>query len=140
MINNIQEHHNEEEVQKLNMENDVSKWRSELEFLEQEINFYLLLLTSSLIERTRSNHIDAKYLVKQFHELKDLNNFHYKTCIQFQNKLQGIEECDDVQCDNAYLNSFLIFKNKLDTHFEVVRTIKRSAFQYLQNGIEAYEN
>lgn len=140
MINNIQEHHNEEEVQKLNMGNDVLIWRHELEFNEKELQFYITLLDSSLIEKTRSNNIDANYLLKQFIDLKESNRFHKKTCIDFQNRLQGMEECDDVQCDNAYLNSYLSFKNELEKHFKVIRNIKQNAFEYLENGIEQYVN
>jgi len=138
MINNIQKHHNDEEIQKLSMESAVHLWRQELEFLEKEIQFYLALLSSSLIEKTRSNNIDANYLLKQFNELKESNKLHKKTCINFQNKLQGMEECDDVQCENAYLQSYLLFKNKLEKHFNSIRDIKQSAFEYLKYGIEQF--
>lgn len=138
MISNIQEHHNEEDVQKLSIQSDVKLWRNKLEFVAEEIDFYLLLLNSSLIERTNSNNIDADYLLKQFTELKDTNKFHKDTCLHFQNSLQGMDECDDVQCDNAYLHSYLIFKDKLEKHFNVVRDIKQASFKYLKFGIEKY--
>ena len=138
MINNIQEHHNDEEVQKLSMESTVELWRQELEFNEKEIQFYLILLRSTLIEKTRSNNIDAEFLLKQFNELKESNYSHKKTCLKFQNSLTGMEECDDIQCDHAYLKSYLIFKNKIEKHFTIVRKIKESGFEYLQQGIERY--
>jgi hypothetical protein len=137
-MNNIQEHHNEEEVQYLSMESDVALWRSKLEFVADEMEFYLILLGSSLIERTQSNTIDANFLLKQFNELKEANKFHLKTCIHFQNKLRGKDECDDIQCENAYLQSHLMFKGKLEKHFLEIRNIKKSAFTYLKNGIVSY--
>jgi len=139
MINNIQEHHNDEEVQKLSMESSVNLWRQELEFNDKEIQFYLILLRSTLIEKTSSNTIDANFLLKQFNELNESNNFHKKTCLKFQNTLNGMEECDDIQCDNAYLKSYLIFKHKVEKHFNIVRKIKEYAFEYLKKGIERYE-
>lgn len=138
MINNIQEHHNEEEIQILNMQSEVVLWRDKLNFLKDEIDFYLDLLGSSLIEKTQSNNIDANYLLKQFEELKETNQFHLDTCKHFQNKLPGMDECDDVQCDNAYLTSYLLFKSKLEKHFYEIWNIKRFAFLYLKKGIEKF--
>lgn len=140
MTNNIKEHHNDEEVQYLNLERDVALWRNKLKFVADEIAFYLLLLGSSLIEKTHSNNIDANYLLKEFNNLKEINEFHMNTDKHFQNNLQGMAECDDVQCDNAYLHSYLLFKSKLEKHLDEVRNIKQSTFQYLQKGIEKYIN
>lgn len=137
-MNNIQEHHNEEEIQHLSMESDFALWRNKLEFVTDEIAFYLILLESSLIERTRSNTIDANFMVKQLNELKEKNEIHLKTCINFQNKLPGKDECDDVQCENVYLKSHLLFKGTLERHFLEIRNIKKSAFTYLKNGIEKF--
>lgn len=137
-MNNIQEHHNEEEIQHLSMESDVALWRNKLESVTDEIEFYLLLLGSSLIERTQTNTIDANFLLNQFNEIKETNKFHLKTCIQFQNKLPG-NECDDVQCENAYLQSYLLFKRILEKHFVEIWNTKKSAFTYLKNGIEKFE-
>jgi len=140
MTNNIKEHHNDKEVQYLNLERDVALWRNKLKFVADEIAFYLLLLGSSLIEKTHSNNIDANYLLKEFNNLKEINEFYMNTGRHFQNKLQGMVECDDIQCDNAYLHSYLLFKNKLEKHLDEVRNIKQSTFQYLQKGIEKFIN
>jgi hypothetical protein len=140
MTNKIKEHHNNEEIQYLNMESDVALWRDKLEFVADEIAFYLLLLGSSLIEKTNSNNIDANYLLKEFNDLKDINERHMDTGRHFQNSLEGMAECDDVQCDNAYLHSYLLFKSTLEKHLFKVRNIKQSAFQYLKIGIEKYAN
>lgn len=140
MMNNIQEHHSEEEIQHLSMESDVALWRNKLEFVADEIDFYLILLGSSLIEKTQSNTTDANFLLKQFNELKETNKFHLKTCIQFQNKLPGKDECDDVQCENAYLQSHLMFKGMLEKHIVEIWDIKKSTFTYLKNGIQKFIN
>jgi len=140
MTNNIKEHHNDEEVQYLNLEKDVALWRNKLKFVADEIEFYLLLLGSSLIEKTDSNNIDANYLLKEFNDLKEINERHMDTGRQFQNSLEGMAECDDVQCDNAYLHSYLLSKTNLEEHLNEVRNIKQSAFEYLKKGIEKYIN
>ncbi|MDT0686026.1 hypothetical protein [Autumnicola psychrophila] len=138
IMNNIQEYHNEEEIREIGMTREVSNWRDELEFTDAEIQFYTTLLSSNLIERTRSNSEDAKYLFQQLQDLKDSNESHLETCIRFQNSLENMKECDDVQCDNQYLKEHLYLKGFFEKHFMEFRRIKESAFRYVQAGIDNY--
>ncbi|MDT0688806.1 hypothetical protein RM549_03370 [Salegentibacter sp. F188] len=138
LINNIQKHHNEEEIRDLGMTKEVFNWREELEFTNEEIHFYTTLLSSNLIERTRSNCEDANYLFQQLQDLKDSNESHIETCIRFQNSLENMKECDDVQCDNQYLKEHLYLKEMFEKHFMEFRRIKASAFRYVKAGIDSY--
>ena len=49
MISNIQEHHSEEEIETIRLQNEVRQWKLELDFVAQEIEFYLDIFNSSLI-------------------------------------------------------------------------------------------
>lgn len=131
MINRIQEHHNEEDIQKLSMESEVLLMRDKLEFLNDEIEFYLNLLGSCPTGKTKHKYLDNNYLLERFKHLKNNNVFHMETCINFKNRLPGLEECDDVQCDDAYIQSHLLFKSRLEKHFHEIRNLKQLAFQYL---------
>ena len=79
MINNIQEHHDEEDILKMTMESEVSKWRRKLEFVNSEIKFYVNLLESNLLKETNSNSTDSYNLLSQFIDLKKTNAFHLDT-------------------------------------------------------------
>lgn len=138
MITNIQEHHNEEEIQLVRFQNEVVYWREELAFISQEIIFYLDLLNSSLIQKTNSNHIDASYLSKQFFDLQETNNLHLKNCEVFQHQLMGQNECDQIECDQAFIKAHLVLRSKIEKHIMEVRDIKQSAFTYLKGGIEKF--
>lgn len=140
MTEHIQRHHSEEEILKLDMQREVRLYSNKLNFAANEIQFYMDLLESSLITKTQSNNVDAKYLLKQFEALKDTNEFHLETCLHFQNRLPEMEECDDVQCDYAYLQSYLLLKNKLEKHFNEVRNIKESAFNFFKICIDKVTN
>ena len=140
MTEHIQGHHSEEEILKIDMQRDVRLYRNKLNFVADEIQFYLDLLGSSLIRKTQSNDVDAGYLLKQFEDLKETNEFHLETCLHFQNRLPEMDECDDVQCDYAYLQSYLLLKNKLEKHFYEVRNIKEAAFNFFKKGIEKVMN
>jgi hypothetical protein len=117
------------------MEGDTRLWREQLEFYLKEIDFYLFLITSPIIQQTEFNSDNTNYLFKQFQNLKESNDFHLETLIHYQCKLPQVKECDDVQCDNAFLNSHLFFKNKLEKHFQEIRNIKQSAFTLLKGSI-----
>ena len=44
---NIQEHHNAEEIEIIRLQNDIKHWKSELEFVSHEIEFYVDIFNSS---------------------------------------------------------------------------------------------
>ncbi len=138
MIANIQEHNNEEEIRLVRFQNDASYWKEELAFLAQEIEFYLDLLNSSLIQKTNSNHVDARYLTRQFWDLREANNEHLKRCESFKHQVQGQNECDQIECDHAFIKAHLQLRSRVEKHLGEVRNIKQSAFTYLKDGIEKF--
>ncbi|CAL65701.1 hypothetical protein [Christiangramia forsetii] len=138
MITNIQEHHNEEEIQLVRFQSEVVYWKGELAFISQEIKFYLDLLNSSLILKTNANYIDANYLSNQFFDLQETNDLHLKSCEGFQHQLMGQNECDQIECDHAFITAHLLLRSKIEKHIIEVRDIKQSAFIYLKDGIEKF--
>jgi len=140
MISNIQEHHNKEEIEIIRLENEVKQWKLELDFVAEEIEFYVDIFNSSLIKKTNVNHIDAKYLSNQFYDLKETNKTMLQRCEKFLPKLEEMNECEDIQCDHAYINAHLLLRSKIEKHLMEVRNIKYSAFTYLKNGIEEFLN
>jgi len=140
MINNIQEHHNDEEIELIRLQNDVIQWKLELDFVAQEIDFYLDIFNYSLTKRKKVNHVDPKYLYDQFHSLQRINKIMRQSCKEFLPKLEQMNECEDIQCDHAYINAQLLLRSKIEKHLKEVRIIKNSAFTYLKNGIEQFLN
>lgn len=140
MITNIQEHHNEEEIQIVRFQNESNYWKTELAFINQEIEFYLDLLNSSLIKKTNSNQIDANYLSRQFKDLKETNDLNRRSCNVFQTKLEGQNECDEIECDQAFIKAHVTLRAKIEKHLSEVRNIKQSAFIYLKDGIDKFLN
>jgi len=138
MTTSIQEHHNEEEIQLVRFQNEVVYWKEELTFIAQEIKFYLDLLNSSLIQKTNANHIDANYLFDQFLDLQETNDLHLKNCEVFQHQLQGQNECDQIECDQAFIKAYRMLSLKIEKHIVEIRNIKQSAFTYLKDGIESF--
>ena len=139
MTANLQVHHSEEEIQIVRFRNESYYWQTELAFLNQEIEFYLDVLNSSSIKKTMSKAVAANHLIHQFNNLKETNEQYQLTCEVFRNRMEGQNECDEVECDHAYIKAHLTLRSKLEKHFSEVRNIKKSAFRFLKGGIKEIE-
>ncbi|MFV9485091.1 hypothetical protein ACNI3T_14685 [Christiangramia sp. ASW11-125] len=135
MVNSIQEHHNEEEIEVIRLQNEINQWKSELDFIAQEINFYLEILNSLIVKETKASKTDANHLLNQFKDLKVSSGIIKQACKTFQPKLEEKKECEDIQCDHAFLNEHVLLRLKIENHLNKVRRIKLSAFEYLRNTI-----
>lgn len=136
MIQKIQEHHTNEEIEIIKLQNEIKQWKSELNFVADEIQFYNDILNS--ISNKNRNNVETEFLCEQFFNLKEINKTILKSCEIFHPKLEEMNECEDVQCDHVYISSHLSLRSKIEKHISDVRKIKYSAFTYLKNEIEKF--
>ncbi|UBZ07271.1 hypothetical protein LDL76_00830 [Salegentibacter mishustinae] len=134
MMEKFQEHHNDEEIQILSIQSESEDWEERLVIISEEIDFFSNILGSSLKETVRVaiNKEDASYLKKQLELINKANEFHLSTFFDYKNKLEGLKECDDVQCENFYLKDHLVFKTTLRKHFKDFRQLKVLIFKFLK--------
>ena len=135
MIEQLKKHHNDEDIIKLNMSSDIEKWKCELDFNAREAAFLRQLLNSGLIEKIRSNPEDSKFLLGQLGGFQEANNSQIKTLVAFQNKLEGMKECDDVECENFYVKDHLVLKSSVEEHFKSFRTVKDFVYTFLDKDL-----
>lgn len=130
----FQEHHNDDEIQILSIQSESEDWEERLVIISEEIDFFSNILGSSLKETVRVaiNKEDASYLKKQLELINKANEFHLSTFFDYKNKLEGLKECDDVQCENFYLKDHLVFKTTLRKHFKDFRQLKVLIFKFLK--------
>jgi len=130
----FQEHHNDEEIQILSIQSESEDWEERLVIISEEIDFFSNILGSSLKETVSVaiNKEDASYLKKQLELINKANEFHLSTFFDYKNKLEGLKECDDVQCENFYLKDHLVFKTTLRKHFKDFRQLKALIFKFLK--------
>ncbi|WP_026933719.1 hypothetical protein [Christiangramia echinicola] len=136
MIKNIQEHHNEEEIEIIRLQNEIKQWKSELDFVSQEIEFYIDVFNLFLNKKTNINRVETIYLFNQFSKLRRTNSTILKSCEIFHPKLEEKNECEDVQCDHAYISAHILLRSKIQKHINDIRRLKYTAFTNLKNGIE----
>jgi hypothetical protein len=130
----FQEHYNDEEIQILSIQTESEDWEEHLVIISEEIDFFTNILGSGLKETVSVaiNKEDASYLKKQLELINKANEFHLSTCFDYKNKLEGLKECDDVQCENFYLKDHLVFKTTLRKHFKDFRQLKVLIFKFLK--------
>lgn len=134
MKEKFQEHYGEEEIQFLSIHSEAEEWEENLIFISEEIDFFRNILKSgsnntSKVEVGEEN---APYLLKKLELFNKTNDFHLTTFFDYKNKLEGLNECDDVQCENFYLKDHLDFKNTLRQHFKDFRSLKYLIFKFLK--------
>ena len=130
----FQEHHDDEEIQILSIQSESEDWEERLVIISEEIDFFTNILGSGLKETVSVaiNKEDASYLQKQLELINKANEFHLSTFFDYKNKLEGLKECDDVQCENFYLKDHLVFKTTLRKHFKDFRQLKVLIFKFLK--------
>ncbi|MBE7641540.1 MULTISPECIES: hypothetical protein [Salegentibacter] len=133
MNEKFQEHYGEEEIQILSIQSEAEDWEDNLIFISEEINFFGNILESGKSSLNIDiNSEDASYLKEQLDLLNKANEHHLTAFFDYKNKLEGLKECDDVQCENFYLKDHLIFKNSLRKHFKDLRKLKLLIFKFLK--------
>ncbi|HET8753295.1 MAG TPA: hypothetical protein VFM59_02960 [Salinimicrobium sp.] len=138
MKNMIEPHYEDEDIIRLNLFTDVNKWKSEVTFINLENRFYKKLFSSSLIEKTTINKQDIQFLQKELEALQAKNEKLEDKLQEFTNELEGIKECDDLQCETFFLNNHQQFKIDIENYFFQNRNLKTLIFSYIENGIKKF--
>lgn len=135
-MKNILEHHNAEEIEIIRLQNDIKQWKSALEFISHEIEFYVDIFNSPVIKKAGSDVEKAKYLYNKFYVLNEINGKILNECKTFHPKLEKMTECEDIQCDHAYLKKHSFLQSEIEGHVLEVRNVKYSAFKYFRSKVE----
>ncbi|HSI69092.1 MAG TPA: hypothetical protein VK941_02590 [Gillisia sp.] len=134
----IKPHYQDEDIQRLNLYTDVNNWKSELSLIETENRFYQMLLNSKLIDKTEINQHDINFLIQEVDSLDKVNSDCLERILEFYNELEGMMECEDVQCDTYYLNNYQQFKIDIESHFHKNRYLKTLIYSYMNTGIKKF--
>ncbi len=132
MENLVLLHQNDEEIHKKFMMNDLIRWKEEIEIINVEMIFYKNLINAHLKELTTWNSADYTQLFNGIADVQYYNALFQKEFNEFSNKLEGIKECDDLQCETYFLNDHARFKQNIEKHFSNYKEFKKSIFSYLR--------
>jgi len=134
----IQKHHDDIDIQMLFYKQDINRWFQESELIKFEIRFFNGIFISDMIDQLQTDFYSTQahnanlldFELKHRALVKELNHLKYKTA--------GIKECDDLQCENYYLNDINQFKTKIENHFSAYRELKKEIMTYLNTGLQKF--
>lgn len=128
----IQKHHDEQDIQKIFIDRDIKNWLEEIEIIREEMLFFNNLLQLKLVE-TSANYSN---LLKKIEEFKISNVNSKESLVAYVHKLEGIKECEDLQCETYFLNDHTDFKKKIENYFSKYRKLKKDIFSKLNKGMK----
>jgi len=131
-MNVIQKHHDEQDIQKLFIDRDIKNWSEEIEIITEEMLFYNNLLQSKLVE-TKGDYTN---LFNKIEDFKVANLVSKENLITYVHKLEGIKECEDLQCETYFLNDHSDFKKNIENYFSKYRKLKKNIFSQINKRIK----
>lgn len=140
MADKIQKHYVEEDIQALFIGWDLTNWKEKLETIAEEMTLFsnLLSLLEASPNKGRSSYTN---LFEKIATFKSMNDEFDKNLIAYNLKLEGLKECEDLQCETYFLNGHTQFKEKIEAYFSEYRNLKKTLFSKINNGIkEAAKN
>ena len=122
----------DEEIHRLFMDADLKRWKEEIEIITIEMDFFKNLLQDSTNECQTSEGNNCANLLKEITDVENNNALFQKDLLDFDNRALGITECDDLQCENFFLNDHASVKESIENHFSNYRVFKKSLLAFLK--------
>ncbi|MDP2161142.1 MAG: hypothetical protein Q8K02_11705 [Flavobacterium sp.] len=125
-MNLLKKFYSQDTIQHQFLDRDIKLWREELEGIELEVNFFKNFLTT--FQNKSSQKLISDKLLLQLN-VKQLENAVYLSRLNnFSIKLEGMNECDDIQCETFYFNDFVDFKIHIESFLSQYRKLKKTVF------------
>jgi|SRR5690606_1394636 len=108
---------------------ELKAWINQLQYIDKEIDNLL-----SLYAQSKQNKEVPENINKLFSKRKEANMQLYKTVIKYTNTYRKTAECDDIQCDMAYLEEYERLRKSYQYHLTRYQKLKNHLYdEALQN-------
>lgn len=125
-MNLLKKFYSQDTIQHQFLDRDIKLWREELEGIEEEIIF-LKNFFETPENITNKDLISDKLMLKL--NVKQLENEVFLSRLNnFSIKLEGMNECDNIQCETFYFNDFVDFKIHIESFLSQYRKLKKTIF------------
>jgi len=102
---------------------ELKGWINQLKYIDSEIDKLLNLFANSVHDRE----IPEKILVL-FSKRKEANKKLYETVMSYSNTYSKAAECDDIQCDIAYLSEYERLRKSYQYHISKYQKLKDTLY------------
>ncbi|HET8810787.1 MAG TPA: hypothetical protein VFM65_11060 [Flavobacteriaceae bacterium] len=127
MNNKIQGFATTEGVQKADLQIEIENWESQIDFMKKELVFYLKLVRLPALNIT-----DPSFFLQGLQEVENTNETFEKLLLNYKNSLDGLNECEDIQCESYYMETHEEIQDKIKKHQLRFRAIKSQIFLVVQ--------
>ncbi|WP_452221236.1 hypothetical protein [Lacinutrix salivirga] len=103
---------------------ELKGWVNQLEYIDKEIDNLLNLYAHSI-----QNKEVPEQILKVFSKRKEANKQFYDTVLNYSNTYNKAAECDDIQCDMAYLEEYERLRTSYQYHLEKYQKLKDSLYE-----------
>jgi|SRR6218665_1304177 len=104
------------------IDNEIRHWKEKTALIEKEITFAYQVNEDFVAQRQFQ--ITAAKLLTEFDLLRHKNNDFQNQISAFMLRTEGITECDDLQCEDYFLNGYQEFRSVIELHFAAYRKLK----------------
>ncbi len=134
MTTMIHQHHDHDDIQKLFIDTDIHLWKEETEIIANEVNLFVNLLSVRLFELSKTRNISFNALFDEIDYFTNANPEFQEKLTGYLVKLEGLKECEDLQCETHFLNGHSTFKKEMQEYLTRYRQLKRNIFEGLAIG------
>ncbi|RKF02759.1 hypothetical protein C8N26_2605 [Tenacibaculum lutimaris] len=103
---------------------ELKGWVDQLQYIDREIDNLLSLYANSLGEKSIPAGIQ-----ELFSERKKLNKELYEKVLPYSITYTNVAECDDIQCDMAYLGEYDRLRENYKDNLEAYQQLKDKLFE-----------
>lgn len=135
MAERIQNHQDGDDIQKIFIGWDIINWKEKLETIEEEMTLFANLLSAHLASAL-DNKSGYKNVFFKLEKFKESNTSFQESLIAYNRQLEGLKECEDLQCETYFLNGHTEFKSLIEDYFSQYRSLKKTIFSKLNNEIK----
>lgn len=131
MDNSIKNHYTQEDIERQYIDRDITYWKEELECINAEITFFKKLLKNKIDINDSKNY---RTLFEKLEKKQLESKVESEKLISYKQKVQGINECEDLDCETYYLNDHIVFKEKVESFLFKYRKLKRTIFSKINKS------
>lgn len=121
MSDQIHNHYDYDDIQKMYIQKDVKIWKDELSIIAEELS----LAKEIFVDYIKTARLSYDNILNSINEYSELNENFQEDLSNYISGLESLKECDDLQCETYFVNDHKDFKNKIDQYFDKYRQFKR---------------
>jgi len=130
----IRQHHDSDDIQKLFIDTDLHLWSEETAIISNEVKLFWGLLSARLIELSKERYVSFSELFDEVEYFANANIDFIEKLAAYKLQLEGLKECEDLQCETHFLNGHSTFRQNIQQYLARYRQLKNALFDALGIG------